>query len=67
MYMVDHGVIKFSKQPIVASGIDKQLRAGCGDHLAERLAPWLNGFDAGGRQQLQTISQVNPSNAALTT
>ena len=56
--MVDYCVIQFSKQQIVAAGIDRQLRAGCGDHLAERLVPSLDGFDAGGRQPLQTISQV---------
>jgi hypothetical protein len=44
MYMVDYCVIQFSKQQIVASGIDRQLRAGCGDHLAEQLVPCLDGL-----------------------
>src|ERR1700693_2458404 len=59
MYMVDYCVIQFSKQQIVAAGIDRELRAGCGDPLSERFVPCLDGFDAGGRQPLQTISQVN--------
>jgi len=31
--MVDYCVIQFPKRQVVAGSIDRQLRAGCGDHL----------------------------------
>jgi hypothetical protein len=55
VHVIDYSAIRFSKQQIVAAGIDRQLRAGRGDHLAERLVPCLDGFDAGYRHQLLTI------------
>jgi len=35
MNMIDYRAIQLSEQEIVAARIDRQLRSGCGDHLAE--------------------------------